>query len=83
MFKGHKYWGTATVGSRGQIVIPVEARDKMGINEGEKLIVISPPGPLNGQGMMLIKAEFFEEMLQSMEAGFNELKNIKNNLGKK
>ncbi|MFQ3548810.1 MAG: AbrB/MazE/SpoVT family DNA-binding domain-containing protein [Armatimonadota bacterium] len=35
--------GTVTVGERGQIVIPSEARKKLDINAGEKLLVISHP----------------------------------------
>ncbi len=32
--------GTATVGPKGQVVIPADAREKMGINPGDKLIAL-------------------------------------------
>lgn len=32
--------GTTTVGPKGQVVIPVEAREKMGLNPGDKVIVL-------------------------------------------
>lgn len=32
--------GTTTVGPKGQVVIPVEAREKMGISAGDKVIVL-------------------------------------------
>lgn len=32
--------GTTTLGPKGQVVIPVEARDKMGIAPGDKLIAL-------------------------------------------
>ena len=32
--------GTTTVGPKGQVVIPIEARDKMGISAGDKVIVL-------------------------------------------
>jgi AbrB family looped-hinge helix DNA binding protein len=32
--------GTTTVGPKGQVVIPVEARDKMGLMPGDKVIVL-------------------------------------------
>ena len=35
-----KLYGTATVGSKGQLVIPIEARDEIGINVGDRMYVI-------------------------------------------
>lgn len=32
--------GTTTVGPKGQVVIPVEAREKMGLKPGDKVIVL-------------------------------------------
>jgi len=32
--------GTTTVGPKGQVVIPVEAREKMGLAPGDKVIVL-------------------------------------------
>ncbi len=32
--------GMATVGSKGQIVIPAEARRELGIEEGDKLVIL-------------------------------------------
>ena len=32
--------GTVTVGPKGQVVIPVEAREKMGVKPGDKLIAL-------------------------------------------
>lgn len=34
-----EFYGTTTVGTKGQVVIPVEARKAMGIKDGEKLLV--------------------------------------------
>ncbi len=34
------FYGTATVGSKGQIVIPQEAREELGIKPGDKLVII-------------------------------------------
>ena len=33
-------FGLATVGTKGQIVIPAEARKELGIEEGDKLIIL-------------------------------------------
>lgn len=32
--------GTATVGPKGQVVIPAEVREKMGISAGDKLVAL-------------------------------------------
>ncbi|MDE6594058.1 MAG: AbrB/MazE/SpoVT family DNA-binding domain-containing protein [Oscillospiraceae bacterium] len=49
---GHYIFGTATVGERGQIVIPVKARRLFDINPGDRFIV---HGDKN-RGIALIKA---------------------------
>lgn len=36
---GEQFYGTTTLGEKGQIVIPAEARKTMGIKKGEKLLV--------------------------------------------
>jgi len=40
MARSTKFLGLATVGTKGQIVIPVEARDALKIKEGDKLLVL-------------------------------------------
>ena len=34
-----QFYGTATVGEKGQVVIPCDAREKMNLQKGEKLLV--------------------------------------------
>lgn len=36
-----EFFGSATVGERGQIVIPAEARSKLDIKPGDKLMIFS------------------------------------------
>ncbi len=38
-----KLYGTATVGSKGQIVIPSEAREELGLQTGDKLYIAGSP----------------------------------------
>lgn len=36
---GEQFYGTTTLGEKGQVVIPAEARKSMGIKKGDKLLV--------------------------------------------
>lgn len=36
---GEQFYGTTTLGEKGQIVIPSEARKAMGLKKGDKLLV--------------------------------------------
>lgn len=61
--EGKYLWGSVTMNDRGQIVIPKEARDKLGFIAGQRLIVGS-----DDKGIALIPAEVFEEgMRKAME----------------
>ncbi len=48
------FLGTATVGERGQVAIPAEARRAMGIEPGDKLLFFVGP---NKGGLLMVKAE--------------------------
>ena len=36
---GEQFYGTTTLGEKGQVVIPVQARKSMNIKKGDKLLV--------------------------------------------
>ncbi len=61
------FYGTATVGERGQIVIPAEARKEIGIQAGDKLLIWKHP---SGEGLMIFKIEavrdFMNQMLETL-----------------
>ena len=52
--------GSTTVGPRGQVVIPVNARKEMGIDAGTTLLVFKV---LHGQGLVLLKVDAIEQMM--------------------
>lgn len=52
-----KILGTTTVGERGQVVIPAEARAEMEIASGDKLIVF---GNAHNGSITLVKADIFD-----------------------
>ena len=58
--EGKFLWGTVKLGNRGQIVIPKEARDKYGLQEGSRIVVLG-----DGEGIALIQAEKFESQLKN------------------
>lgn len=61
--EGHmppKFYGATTVGERGQVVIPVEARRDFNIKPGDKLVVL---GSRSGGGIIITKAETLTEHL--------------------
>lgn len=59
---GKHLWGTVTIGSKGQIVIPKNARDTFDMKEGDRLVVLGD----ESQGIALIKSEIFEKQMQEM-----------------
>ena len=63
-------FGTAVLGPRGQLVIPVEARKELGIDTGDKLLVF---GHFGGRGLIFIKAEAAQELLNIMSSRLDEV----------
>lgn len=53
-------WGTVTIGSKGQIVIPKAARETFELNEGDRLVVLGD----DAEGIALVKADVFEQRVQ-------------------
>ena len=58
---GKHIWGSVTVGDRGQLVIPKEARERFGIVGGTRLIVLG-----DGEGIALIPAKVFEARIRAV-----------------
>lgn len=68
-------YGTATVGTKGQIVIPAPAREELSINTGDKLYVLGSPK----KGIvMLLPEEKLEKFIEHINLHFETFKNIKN-----
>ena len=57
------FFGTATVGERGQVVIPSDARKKFGINPGDKMLVMGHP---TGNGVVLCKIDAMREVFSTL-----------------
>ena len=61
MPEGKGAW-TATVGTKGQIVIPKEARDMFGIEPGDSIVVL---GDIK-RGIALLKADVIEDQIDKL-----------------
>lgn len=78
-----KLYGTATVGTKGQVVIPAEARSALGIETGDHLYVI---GSQQGKWVGLIQEEQLRTLLTQItdnievykEALSGDIKNERN-----
>jgi len=69
-----KFYGATTIGERGQVVIPAEARKDLDLTHSIKLMVFSG-GPI-GDGILLLKADTVSEMLtraNQMLSGFKDI----------
>jgi AbrB family looped-hinge helix DNA binding protein len=58
-----KILGTATLNDKGQLVIPVEARNALGLAAGSKVVIMSSP---DKPALILLKAEEVEAMVQDL-----------------
>ena len=67
-----KCFGTTTVSERGQIVIPAEARRKLGIECGTKLLVFRS-GSMGGHGLVLMTANTVTEFVRDAVSRLTEL----------
>lgn len=64
------FYGSVTVGERGQVVIPVDARDELGIKPGDKLLAFRSPA---GKSIVLTTAEEFEGHMRRMNQRLGKL----------
>jgi AbrB family looped-hinge helix DNA binding protein len=71
--KGKYIYGIATVGERGQIVIPKEARDHFHIKPGDKVVVA---GDLK-KGIAIAKANIMKELALKILGAVSDVRNKK------
>lgn len=69
-----KLYGTATVGTKGQIVIPASAREELGLATGDRLYVIGSP---DKGALVLLKEEKLEKFIEQMNLQVEILKALK------
>ena len=60
------FFGAVTVGERGQIVIPAEARKRFDIEPGDKLLIMGDPGK---RSLMICKMDTVREFMTIFQEG--------------
>ena len=68
-------FGTATVGTKGQVVIPADAREALSIKTGDRLYVVSSQSK---EWVGFIKEEQLREMLEHLTNNIEQYKDILN-----
>ena len=69
-------FGTATVGTKGQVVIPADAREALGIQSGDRLYVM---GSKSHKWLGFIPEDQLREMLEHLTGNIEQYKDLLNN----
>jgi len=69
-----KILGTATLNEKGQLVIPVEARNSLGLSAGSRVVIMSNP---QRPALTLLKAEDVESLVRDMSDALDSVNDDK------
>jgi AbrB family looped-hinge helix DNA binding protein len=69
-----KFYGATTIGERGQVVVPAEARKDLNLAPSTKVMVFSG-GPI-GEGLLILKADSIAEMIARANQMLSGVKDI-------
>jgi AbrB family looped-hinge helix DNA binding protein len=69
--KGMKFYGSTTMGERGQIVLPVKLRKDFNLKKGDKLVVAGNP---ELSRIVLINADTMDDYLDIMSEKINQMR---------
>jgi len=65
------FFGSSTIGEKGQVVIPVEGRQKLDMNPGDRLLFM---GDLDKGVLMVAKSDVFENLMSDLQANFQSMR---------
>jgi len=68
-----RLYGTATVGTKGQVVIPADAREALDIQTGDRLYVV---GSQSKKWVGFIKEEQLRELVEHLTDNIEQFKDI-------
>lgn len=69
--KDKKLYGTATVGTKGQVVIPSDARDELDIKPGDRLYVV---GSVEKKWVGFLKEDQLRELVEQLTENIEKYK---------
>ena len=69
--KDKKLYGTATVGTKGQVVIPSDARDDLNIQPGDRLYVV---GSVEKKWIGFLKEDQLRELVEQLTENIEKYK---------
>ena len=75
MHHDKKLYGTATVGTKGQVVIPADAREALNIEPGDRLYVV---GSTQAKWVGFLKEEQLRAMVDHMTSNAENIKDFLN-----
>lgn len=70
-----KLYGTATVGTKGQVVIPANAREALEIQTGDRLYVV---GSITKKWVGFIKEDQLRELVEHVTDNIEQYKDLLN-----
>ena len=65
------FFGSSTIGEKGQVVIPVEGRQALGLKPGDKLLFM---GDLDKGVLLVSKAKVFEDLMSNLQENFQTMR---------
>lgn len=74
-----KLFGTATVGTKGQVVIPADAREQFNIKTGDRLYVV---GSQKAQWIGFLKEDQLRSLVESLTDNIEQYRSILDNKDK-
>ena len=73
MFPKMEFYGSTTVGERGQVVLPAEVRKKFGIEAGQKLLVLGPKDKDNVWAVTLVESSVLSHVFGEISERFGQI----------
>lgn len=75
-----KLFGTATVGTKGQVVIPADAREQLNINPGDRLYVV---GSEKAQWVGFLKEDQLRALVEHLTDNIEQYRSAIDNIDNK